>query len=410
MGLVRADQHKNFLQKITTFFAAVPVLVATFILLVIAELFAIFVGPSVIPGKYYLKLYLDDRAEKNTQEFLTQTGRYFVRDDLLGWSNMPNFSQNNWRTDQYGSRATHDLAVEPSRPNRILFLGSSLINGSVYVTNDETISAYIEDSLIEAVNFGTMRYSIDQSYLAWRDRLADWDPNVIVVGICESDCAGIVNRYLPFRHHQDYNMPFLKPRFVLDGDSLKLLPVPEASQHRAMFTEGALLDNFSRTDEYYDRFVAFERFGITPLAYGFYKLYNKAAKIWEMRNPTSGHEKLLSAIMRKFVNEAGAHGATVVFLALPSFENTAPPGWHKYFPDRYRVMVDRLRSEGFMVLDIRETLQHSGLPARKLYESDLYHYSAKGNRLIADATRQAVVERHLLRTDMTRLAGNPDSL
>lgn len=402
-------QSRSILRNIVQFPRTVPLLTATFILLLVTELLVAAVGPLICPQQVYLHLYLDDRAERNTAEFLSGTGKYFVPDSVVGWANQPNFEQQNWKVDQYGSRATHDLTVEPSRPNRILFLGSSLINGSVYVTNDETISAYIEDSLIEAVNFGTMRYSIDQSYLAWRDRFADWNPNVIVVGIGESDCAGIVNRYLPFRHHQDYNMPFFKPRFVLDGDSLRLLPVPARERHRAMLTNGDLLDTLAQTDEYYGKFISFQRFGLTPMAYGFYRLFDKAAKIWDMRKPTSGHEKLLSAIMRRFVDEAHTHGATVIFIALPSFENTAPPIWHKFFPDRYRVMVDRLHGEGFIVLDIRETLQHSGLPARRLYESDLYHYSAKGNRLIADAVRQVLTERHLIRTDMSSLAGKTNT-
>ena len=115
-------------------------LFSTSLLVLVIELIAITVVPMVIPDHIYLRAYLNDIAERNTEEILTDTDQFLIYDDVTGWRNRPNSGKGKWSIDQYGSRTNHPFTVEPSKPLRVLFLGSSLVNGGVNIIADQTAS------------------------------------------------------------------------------------------------------------------------------------------------------------------------------------------------------------------------------------------------------------------------------
>jgi uncharacterized glyoxalase superfamily protein PhnB len=65
----------------------------------------------------------------------------------------------NWVIDANGARSTQPSHAGLVKATRIIFLGSSMVNGDTHVKNNETISAYVEDEDVDALNFGTMMYS-----------------------------------------------------------------------------------------------------------------------------------------------------------------------------------------------------------------------------------------------------------
>src|SRR5262249_15875247 len=151
------------------------------------------------------------------------------------------------------------------------------INGGNHVQNDETISAYLEDPQIEAINLGTMLYTLDQSFLAYRDRFHEYEANVVLVGIDSEPVAGLQHDYVPLRFPAEANMPYLKPRFAMRDGELSLVPVhPREMLAEALRSPAGFLDFLSGNDSFYFEFETFERFGLLPLSGGLRYFYSRA--------------------------------------------------------------------------------------------------------------------------------------
>jgi hypothetical protein len=355
-----------------------------------AELAMMTVVPWFCPEHVYLSLYLSDVEKEKTRLLLAGEDKHYIYDELLGWRNMPGCRDGKFRLDEYGARNTHEIGLEPGRVNRVLFLGSSLVNGAPHVENWETISAYIEDSLTESVNFGSMRHSLDQEYLAYKNRLYQFGANVVVVGLPGVPGEGLNNQYLPFRAQGAHGMPFLKPRFRFNSDELSLLPLPPKPLHEEYLTNSVLCRYLKETDDCYPEFGRFQRFGQMPVAgtiwYFSKRMRNLSRLIWGNRESVP----ILKALMRSMVVEGQSHDAAVVFLVLPDRLTAAPGGWRAYLPDHYAGLIAELRSEGFEVVDAREALLSSGRPLWELYHWDNYHYTSRGNQIIARSLKDTI--------------------
>lgn len=361
-------------------------LVRALLILFAVEVATVALAPLLIPDATYLRLYLGRRARERTARFLAGGGDMLVYDAAAGWRNRPDFSRERWSTDSLGSRSSHGVARERSTPVRLLLVGNSLVNGGTDVTGSETIAALLEDTVVEAVNFGTMMYSLDQMYLAYRSDLYRLEANVVVVGLSEDPGEGLTNRYLPFRYRSETNVPLLKPRFALTDSGLALLPVPPKDAYARLIESGDILDSLRGTDAYYDQFTRFRRFGLTPVATGVWRLYEHASNLRRLLAEADSTLPLSVALMQRFADEGRSHGAQVVFVMLPREPLVFPPWWRRWLPDHYAHAVAELRRHGFTLLDGREVLRRARRSASELYAGE--DYTPAGNRVIADAVRR----------------------
>lgn len=360
-----------------------PLVFYTLVLLLLAEFIVAAVFPYIVPEHLYLKLYLSKEARENTRRFMNDSAPFLLYDEIVGWKNRPNVSNKKWVIDGHGSRSTHAVKAASTRQGYVMFLGNSLVNGSSGVSNDETISAYIEDEATESINFAAMLYSLDQSYLAYKHRLHEYKANVVVVGLGADPGVGLMNRYIPLRARQEHNMPFFKPRFALTGNTLNLVPMPPKQSYEEILSGPAILSILAVSDAHYNEFKAYTRFGLTPILSSAHYIYNKAERLVNLINNDDRGAPLLKALMSAMVTEAKSRGAVVIFVMLPDLGTTSPGRLHKFLPDHYGNMVKRLRSAGFNILDARQTLRESGMPARELFFDDGVHYTSAGNRVIA---------------------------
>ncbi len=370
--------------------ARAPALCYGLLFLVAAELVAAVAAPLVVPDRVYLRSYLGRRSRETADLLLAGKDEFLLYDSLLGWRTRPNASHANWSIDSLGSRSAHPIALARTARERLLFIGSSLVNGGTAVTAGETISAYAEDRSTEALNFGTMLYALDQTYLAYASSLYRYRPDVVVVGLPEDPSEGLANRYVPFRLRSEHNLPFLKPRFVLQGGGLRLLPVPPRRAYADLLRSGDLLRELRASDGDYPAFSRYEHFGLTPLASALSALYVEARDLVRLVRPGAPSLDLALELMRRLRDEAAAHGAATVFVMLPGRPTAFPPAWRRRLPDAYARVVAEIRSRGFAVLDGRDVLRRSGRPAGELYRRDGIHFSALGNRLLAGALRPLV--------------------
>lgn len=363
-------------------------------LLAIAELAVIFVAPLFVPEHIYLRLYMSSRAEAKTRDFARDGDPFLAVDSITGWRGRPNSQRGKWVLDSLGGRTTHPYQVQKTRAERVLLLGNSLTNGGMHVENNETISAYIEDSLMECLNFATMLYSVDQMYLSYKHYLRSFKPDAVVIGIHGEPLDGLDNRYIPLWRRREDNMPMFKPRFRFLSDSMTLvLPLPP-SAYKTILDSPDAISSLRDSDRYYQRFQMYKRFGLLPMSSAVWSITNRAASLAKLsRRLDDSETRLFLSILKRLETDVTGEGAFLLVLVFPDETQAYPSPWRRFFPDKYGQLVSSLRAEGFHLVDARQFLQRSGLAPNGMYSPDGLHFTPAGNRVIAAALKQTIVAR-----------------
>ncbi len=99
---------------------------------------------------------------------------------------------------------------------------------------------------------------------------------------------------------------------------------------------------------------------------------------------------MVLTLMRRLDDEAAKRGARVVYMVLVDQATTFPSRLRARLPDQFRALVDKVREEGFIVLDVRQVLRDSGEPPWRLFFEDGDHFRPTGNRIIAVALKPLV--------------------
>lgn len=367
-----------------------PLVFYTVLFLLLGDLAVAAIMPLFVPDEVYLDFYLGKEARESTEMFVNGKHPFLVYDDLLGWRNRTNVRHNKWKTDAHGARTTHRVSHASSEKSVVLFLGNSLINGGARVSNEETISAYIEDASTESINFATMLYALDQVYLGYKERLGKYKADVVVVGFPGEPTAGLFSQYLPFRVKFENKMPFLKPRFEMRSGELSVVPVPPLKSYERLFDNPEILKKLAKTDVYYGEFTKFKWFGLMPVSNAFYSVYERIRSYARWTWGSAEGMLLLKKLMDQMVLEARERNVLIIFVALPNLKTVAPGVFQRYLPDLYEEMMKDLKEEEYPILDARSALRQSGIPPEELFDADGVHYSSAGNRIIAAALKNAM--------------------
>lgn len=371
-------------------------------------------GPLVLPNTWYLQAYLSDTAIEKTNEFLNNASA-LVPSNTRGWENRPGFERGEWVIDEFGGRHHRKFTLDkPANTVRTLFLGSSLINGSNAVDNHGTISALFENQYqmlhssrknqlhLEAMNFATMMYTLDQIRIQIPDLLY-LGPDQLIIGLHEDPSAGLKSVYIPFRLPSEENMPFVKPFFSYGNDQLQ--------QHSAPLWSLASLDQqalneFKAHDDYYYEFSRFSHFSFMPITDYMSRTVIRGANMLDYFNESPSDFMLIRALMADIQAIADQQNIEVSYLYLPTQRSLVRPHVWKVIPDYYQNRLKWLQAEWSPeeitkikqppltqqphVIDVRRSFRESGLPASKLYIGDGLHFTRQGNSLIAEAILKAL--------------------
>ncbi len=351
------------------------------LMVLVAEIGAALLLPMLVSDERYLDWYLTDQQISAERRFL-RSNHVLLPDSVTGWRSAPNWREGTWVTDSLGSRSTGRFEWSRSDRPRVIGLGSSMMNGDMGVTNAETITAYLEDAGATSLNFGTMLFGVDQALLQFRHRLIDLGPDWVVVGIDSGAEAALTNTYVPFLRRSEANMPFVKPRFVLAGDTLVEIP---AAPNRLLGSDRrqALIDHTAIYDGYAGRFERFRRMGQTPglaaLAWVGEKVNNRILGSG-YRDPSPG---LLVALLEALDTEVDAAGGRLLVLLLPPRPGeSGPPPWMADPFERRRSDVSRA---GLRVVDGRSIVEAVRSAGDDAYGPDGVHFSPEANRALAAA-------------------------
>ncbi|MEO8360108.1 MAG: SGNH/GDSL hydrolase family protein, partial [Vicinamibacteria bacterium] len=171
------------------------------------------------------------------------------------------------RINAQGFRGADFARTKGRDTRRILILGDSFGFG-VGVNEEHTMAVRLADLInhdpeltggthVDVLNLSVSGYSTDQEILTFEAEGAPLDPSVVILLICDNDFEGNLEGFPYGRYY--------KPRFVLDGEAVRLVdtPAPRGERRRPIRTwlfdhsviQGALLKASSRP-----RLRALERF------------------------------------------------------------------------------------------------------------------------------------------------------
>jgi hypothetical protein len=345
---------------------------------------------SPIPPRDLLPFPYDrDRIQR-----IVDDDSYLRFDRDLGWAPTPYFVRRSggqvFRTNGLGMRAERDypLTVPPGIA-RIAAFGDSF----TYCSEATQAACWVprlESSWpgSEVLNYGVPGYGPDQAWLRYQRDGRQFRPCGVLIGYFVEDIDRVVNRFRPFISPDDSVM-MSKPRYLLDGAGLALLPnaATSASQvrdpawveetlgpHDAWFFPGTFAPSpFDRSSIVrHARTAAYQHARASLVRTdGRYPLYDEHQEAYQVTG----------RILIEFARQVQDDGATPVVVVLPGERDLREyrDGVHAY--DR---LLSWLSEAGVATIDLTDVLAQgqahrdiSGLFA------DGRHYSADGNAVVA---------------------------
>jgi hypothetical protein len=271
------------------------------------------------------------------------------------------------------SRAGASLASEP-RKRRIALIGDSFTFG-LEVPYEQTWGHQLERSLgpdFQVLNFGVDGHGVDQAFLRYRRDVRSWQPEVVILGIITDDLRRTMCVY-GFLCFPTSEIPFPKPRFVLNADTLALLNQPLLSPDSVLAAKSISELPFITYDPAYDpsqweaRFYH-RSFAVRFLLSRFPRWPVPAAAVSDQAN-----RDINAQLIRSFARTAQENGSIPLVVYFPSREafvdNGALESWGKQV----------LLSSGVPFIDTTGCVEKVP-PAERFV---IIHYSAATNAAVA---------------------------
>lgn len=322
-------------------------------------------------------------------------------DSQLGWAPRPGgvSSDGLYRYDDAGSRAPE--TPHPTQPegHTISLFGDSTMHGTG-VPYGDTIGAYLEENSVAACtvkNFAVGAYGMDQALLRWRAVHPHSPSQIVVFGFQAENVKRNGSIFRAFYTYESIDIPFSKPRFVLNEGRLVPVNLPTIPPQEVVAAlKGDLYPSLREKDFFYNpsrytdsalyrsRLVAF-----TLAALFMNNRYSVAARETEIYDSQGELGTLALAIMRTFRDEVEAAGARFVVVHLPRRFAVSAHLEGATLP--YSQLLDRIKSE-FTVVDPLERLTQVARQtgAQSLY-TDPWHYSGTGARTVASAISESII-------------------
>jgi len=322
-------------------------------------------------------------------------------DPRLGWPSPQLFGKGDY--DRSGSRVNPSFP-DPNQEACVSAYGDSFTWGAE-VQNDAAWSKVFSTLLhCRVSNFGVSGYGTDQAYLRFtyneRDRA-----KVVILGYFSENLVRNVNQFRLFLYRD--NGYGLKPRFILENGSLKLVPLPSlsAEEYVAMTRNpGSVL--------VHDYFMPGGPSGTTQTGFPFtislfrtfanYRIRAQLSRepfwaaFYRREHPSQALE-VTSAIMQSFHRDARLSGRTPVIVLFPFALDLRNYQKNKVWV--YQTLLDDLHAHGIDALNIGEGLADrlgGKDPCALFTECDRGHFNRETNAVTATLIARYLTSRHLL--------------
>lgn len=346
---------------------------------------------------------------------------YYGFDPDLGWTIRPNADVGRVNgislglSNSIGTRNSRDYAAaKPEGRVRISSFGDSFTHGS-QIPNKFTWQEILEDHdpKLEVLNYGVPGYGLDQAYLRYLKEGVKMKPDVVLICYMSENLARNVNVYRGFYSQNPLDVEF-KPRFLLKGDGVELLPCPISSRKDyERLLDPRFFEGIAEHD--YWSGASVRRGPFKPALVALLEKIGRLAKGESV--PVSTHQSLEDRILarsgghlayrtdseayqvtlrllEKFYRDVESRGSKPVIVLFPDKPDLEAYDRSGARP-RYYPMADRLKAEGYTVADCIDFL---GPFVKKtgLFNVTQSHYKPSGNTAVAFYLDRFLRERRLI--------------
>jgi hypothetical protein len=346
---------------------------------------------------------LETRYKKPLQKLIEGQTQYVIHSPELGWTIKPNGHGRHESANSQGIRADRDYSrLPPPGKIRLAAFGDSFTHSS-NVANAQTWEEVLggQDPRLEVLNFGVGGYGLDQALLRYLKDGRPFRADIVFIGYMSDDLGRHINTFRPFAQRLT-SLPLAKPRFILDGDKLVLVPnpLPDVEQYRQLLENPqAMLQRLGEHDSYYQHayragpldFLPSVRFG-KELVQSF-RYPDDALQQGGEYNVNSEAYRVTEKIFDEFVKAALAAGSLPVIIIFPKrsdLRDYRRDGGREYAP-----LLRHFDRKGYMYIDALHAFdgEHEELELEEIFSG---HYTPLGNKLVGLYIHQVLNSRYLL--------------
>jgi hypothetical protein len=320
-------------------------------------------------------------------------------DTELGWANRSNLDGPINQTNSLGMRERQDYARLPENGAfRISAYGDSYVFGSEVSTPDAWASLVEATGTgFQVLNNGVPEYGLDQAYMLFQKRQADFAGDVVLIGFTPDMFLNLVSVNSFYRTRSGFSV---KPRFVFSsGGELQKIPNPIGSEQefRALLSGSrSRLDSLGEHDYWYDPSVytnmlydqsATIRLLVT-LSARVHRRYIDPNRPMVGRpgrarfNTDSEAFRLLMAITDRWVGDIRQRKMLPIIVLFPDAYSVDRV--RKGLDTRYEPYRSALSKRGYPHLDLVSIFtEKSRVPLSELFTPG-HHMTARGNKIVAD--------------------------
>ncbi|MFQ5647110.1 MAG: SGNH/GDSL hydrolase family protein [bacterium] len=343
---------------------------------------------------------------KLLDRYRSSSSSYMIYDADLGWDCRPGGKSRNglYKYNSLGIRsAPREYPLTSDKKKfRIMLFGDSFTHCDD-VAFEKSWGYYLEKNLqtagipAEVINLGVGGYGMDQALLRWRKLGRRFSADLVIFGFMPDNVKRNVNMFRKMIYPPT-GIPFSKPRFIEEGDSLKPVNAPTVPLGKLMETLRNFNDwkfapyefffhpgDFQKHFWQKSRFISLTGRVLEYLTQGKFSSKGRADVYFSLKSEPA---RISLKIIRKFKQEVEAAGAhfMIVHLISDEFLGYLLKGEKLV----YREMLKEL-DKHYQVIHPESDLLKA---ARNSSSASLFrgHYSPKGNRVVADSVARYILE------------------
>lgn len=319
-------------------------------------------------------------------------------DAKTGWTLRPYNVNFRYKVNNDGMRGEKNYSIEkPDSIIRIGLFGNSAMF-SAEVADSQALSIYLERALArkgvqaEVLNLAVPAFGIDQSYLQWREKGKKYDLDVVVSNVQEGSFWSN-QAIFPYNFMPQLGMAHLtKPRAIIENDKLKWVNYPAITPEKMI--DSIIIDYEKQPFYEYEYFKGKRRYGRQ-----FYEnlyLYQTAMYInllggLSVQDCPEG-QILTDTLFRLFKREVEKEGSEFVMFTLPTVKELTEIRLGKELA--YQGFLDDL-AKGQNYLSTFELLS-SESNISSLFAKG-FHFSPKGNQILAQELANYLIDKKLIK-------------
>ncbi len=363
-----------------------------------------------------VRFELTERNRRLVQRLIDDKAGQRTLSSTLGWTNKPGtrkkidvdparFSYTITINEQ-GLRGARTYPLNPDRDRvRILAFGDSFTFGAEVNGKDswtESLSRFAPQ--VEVLNFGVPGFALDQALLRYEEEGKHFNPRIVLMGFMTENLRRHVNVYRPFLYRD--GLPAAKPRFLLAGGSLELLPnpLPTPDHYRQLLDrESEVIALLGKHDQHYLMDYREGRFDVLP-SVRLLKILrrnlreNRAADsvmLDDRFNPRSEAFQVTARLFERFSTAVINNGSKPVAVIFPHGDDI-----RNYRTDQsksYTPLMEHLDRQEIEYIDVMDAFARAGRthPPRDFLGPG-GHYSPLGNMVVAHQLWKYLEARNLL--------------